>query len=156
MTGATRPLSQWLFNALAEASLPVVCVETRHMRAVLKAQINKTERSVPSSEDAKRLVAGGSHSANCLGQQAGALCTSDWSKSSLPRPDSPSNESARTPTGITGCRPPRRSTTASRTRSSAQSKISNSSTAKSARSAAPMRWIEYPQVMTGFGIKLPA
>jgi len=32
------PLSQWLFSALAEAGLPVVCVETRHMRAVLKAQ----------------------------------------------------------------------------------------------------------------------
>jgi transposase len=38
------PLSQWLFNALAEAGLPVICVETRHMRAVLKAQINKTDR----------------------------------------------------------------------------------------------------------------
>ena len=35
------PLSQWLFSALAEAGLPVTCVETRHMRAVLKAQINK-------------------------------------------------------------------------------------------------------------------
>src|ERR1700751_1441565 len=34
------PLSQWLFSALAEAGLPVICVETRHMRAVLKAQIN--------------------------------------------------------------------------------------------------------------------
>jgi transposase len=39
------PLSQWLFSAPAEASLPVVCVETRHMRAVLKAQINKTDRN---------------------------------------------------------------------------------------------------------------
>ena len=39
------PLSQWLFSALAEADLPVVCVETRHMRAVLKAQINKTDRN---------------------------------------------------------------------------------------------------------------
>src|SRR5438270_3887512 len=39
------PLSQWLFSALAEASLPVVCVETRHMQAVLKAQINKTDRN---------------------------------------------------------------------------------------------------------------
>ena|SRR5258707_11535845 len=39
------PLSQWLFSALAEAGLPVVCVETRHMRAVLKAQINKTDRN---------------------------------------------------------------------------------------------------------------
>jgi transposase len=27
-----------------EAGLPVICAETRHMRAVLKAQINKTDR----------------------------------------------------------------------------------------------------------------
>ena len=40
------PLSQWLFSALGEANLPVICVETRHMRAVLKAQINKTDRMV--------------------------------------------------------------------------------------------------------------
>src|ERR1051325_6098085 len=39
------PLSQWLFSALDEANLPVICVETRHMRAVLKAQINKTDRN---------------------------------------------------------------------------------------------------------------
>ena len=39
------PLSQWLFKALAEAGLPVICVETRHMRAALKAQINKTDRN---------------------------------------------------------------------------------------------------------------
>jgi transposase len=39
------PLSQWLFSAVAEAGLPVICVETRHMRAVLKAQINKTDRN---------------------------------------------------------------------------------------------------------------
>src|SRR3984893_12366253 len=39
------PLSQWLFSALAEADLPVICVEARHMRAVLKAQINKTDRN---------------------------------------------------------------------------------------------------------------
>jgi len=39
------PLSQWLFSALAEAGLPVICVETRHMRAVLMAQINKTDRN---------------------------------------------------------------------------------------------------------------
>jgi transposase len=39
------PLSQWLYSALAEANLPVICVETRHMRAVLKAQINKTDRN---------------------------------------------------------------------------------------------------------------
>jgi transposase len=39
------PLSQWLYSALAEAGLPVICVETRHMPAVLKAQINKTDRN---------------------------------------------------------------------------------------------------------------
>jgi hypothetical protein len=43
------PLSQWLFSVLAEAELPVICVETRHMqavlKAVLKAQINKTDRN---------------------------------------------------------------------------------------------------------------
>src|SRR5262249_47390692 len=38
-------LSQWLFSALDEANLPVICVETRHMGAVLKAQINKTDRN---------------------------------------------------------------------------------------------------------------
>src|SRR5258708_26143577 len=39
------PLSQWLYSALAEAGLPVICVETRHMSAVLKAQINNTDRN---------------------------------------------------------------------------------------------------------------
>ena len=39
------PLSQWLYSALAEAELSVVCVETRHMQAVQKAQINKTDRN---------------------------------------------------------------------------------------------------------------
>ena len=38
-------LSQWLFGALAEAGLPVICVETQHMRAVLQARINKTDRN---------------------------------------------------------------------------------------------------------------
>src|SRR6202163_3121262 len=40
------PLSQWLVNALTAAELPVICVETRHMKAVLTAQqINKTDRN---------------------------------------------------------------------------------------------------------------
>jgi hypothetical protein len=34
------PLSQWLYSVLAEAGLPVICVETGHMRAMLKARIN--------------------------------------------------------------------------------------------------------------------
>jgi len=40
------PLSQWLVNGLTEVNLPVVCVETRHMKALLKAQqINKSDRN---------------------------------------------------------------------------------------------------------------
>jgi transposase len=40
------PLSQWLVNALTVAHLPVICVETRHMKALLTAQqINKTDRN---------------------------------------------------------------------------------------------------------------
>ncbi len=39
------PLSQWLFSGLAQAGLPVVCIETRHAKAFLKAQVNKTDRN---------------------------------------------------------------------------------------------------------------
>src|SRR6202158_1274774 len=40
------PLSQWLVNALTAADLTVICVETRHMKALLTAQqINKTDRN---------------------------------------------------------------------------------------------------------------
>ena len=40
------PLSQWLVNGLTEADLAVVCVETRHMKALLKAQqVNKSDRN---------------------------------------------------------------------------------------------------------------
>jgi transposase len=40
------PLSQWLVNALTAAELPVICVETRHMKALLTAQqISKTDRN---------------------------------------------------------------------------------------------------------------
>ena len=38
------PLSQWLHKGLAAAGAPVVCVETRHMKAVLSAALNKTDR----------------------------------------------------------------------------------------------------------------
>lgn len=37
-------LSQHIYGRLAEANIPVVCVETRHMKAALSAQLNKTDR----------------------------------------------------------------------------------------------------------------
>jgi len=39
------PLSQWLFSGLAAAGLPAICIETRHTKAFLKAQVNKTDRN---------------------------------------------------------------------------------------------------------------
>src|SRR5438094_2273234 len=39
------PLSQWLYSGLSAAGYPVICVETRHMKAALSAQINKTDRN---------------------------------------------------------------------------------------------------------------
>lgn len=39
------PLSQWLFEGMARDGLPVICVETRHTKAFLKAQINKSDRN---------------------------------------------------------------------------------------------------------------
>jgi transposase len=39
-------MSQWIVGGLLEAELPVVCVETGHMKAVLKAhQGNKSDRN---------------------------------------------------------------------------------------------------------------
>src|SRR5262249_56525268 len=65
------PLSQWLVNALTAAELPVICVETRHMKALLTAQqINKTDRNDARgiSDDAGRLVqAGACEDAGCPG-----------------------------------------------------------------------------------------
>lgn len=39
------PLAQWLYIGLASAGFPVICVETRHMKAALSAQINRTDRN---------------------------------------------------------------------------------------------------------------
>ncbi len=37
--------SAWLFTALDDKGLPVVCIETRHTKAALNAMINKTDRN---------------------------------------------------------------------------------------------------------------
>ena len=39
------PLSQWLYEGLAKAGFPAICIETRHTKAFLKAQPNKTDRN---------------------------------------------------------------------------------------------------------------
>jgi transposase len=40
------PMSQWLFEGLARAGLPVFCIETRHTKGFLKAsQTNKSDRN---------------------------------------------------------------------------------------------------------------
>lgn len=39
-----RPLSRWLHKALADAGIPVVLLETRRVKATLKAMAVKTER----------------------------------------------------------------------------------------------------------------
>lgn len=39
------PLSQWLHDGLSEAGLPAVCAETRQLKAVLSATVNKSDRN---------------------------------------------------------------------------------------------------------------
>ncbi|WP_314957157.1 IS110 family transposase [Bradyrhizobium cosmicum] len=37
--------SAWLFTALADKGLPVICIETRHAKAAVNAMLNKTDRN---------------------------------------------------------------------------------------------------------------
>jgi transposase len=41
----TGPTSTWLWTELAKAGLPVICIDARHAKAVLKMQINKSDRN---------------------------------------------------------------------------------------------------------------
>jgi len=48
------PLSQWLFSALAEAGLPVICVETRQASGSLATFTSRT--ILPASSTMQMLV----------------------------------------------------------------------------------------------------
>ena len=39
------PLSQWLYAGLVDAGLPAICIETRHVKAALKAMTVKTDKN---------------------------------------------------------------------------------------------------------------
>lgn len=41
----TGPLSTWLWHALRDADVPVVCLDARHAQAALSMRINKTDRN---------------------------------------------------------------------------------------------------------------
>ena len=45
------PLSQWLFSGLAEAGVPAICIEMRHAKAFLKAQVNKSGEPAADPEE---------------------------------------------------------------------------------------------------------
>ena len=40
----TGPTSTWLWTELKRLGLPVICIDARHAKAVLKMQINKSDR----------------------------------------------------------------------------------------------------------------
>ena len=41
----TGPTATWLWTDLKQLGLPVICIDARHARAVLKMQINKSDRN---------------------------------------------------------------------------------------------------------------
>src|SRR5271170_3490199 len=41
----TGPTATWLWTELKRLGLPVICIDARHARAVLKMQINKSDRN---------------------------------------------------------------------------------------------------------------
>jgi transposase len=38
-------ITPWIYEALAKAGLPIICIENRHAHGVLKARLNKTDRN---------------------------------------------------------------------------------------------------------------
>ena len=41
----TGPTTTWLWTELKRLDLPVICIDARHAKAVLKMQINKSDRN---------------------------------------------------------------------------------------------------------------
>jgi transposase len=41
----TGPTATWLWTELKQLGLPVICIDARHAKAVLKKQINKSDRN---------------------------------------------------------------------------------------------------------------
>ena len=41
----TGPTATWLWTELKRLDLPVICIDARHAKAVLKMQINKSDRN---------------------------------------------------------------------------------------------------------------
>src|ERR1700751_5604767 len=41
----TGPTATWLWTELARLDLPVICIDARHAKAVLKMQVNKNDRN---------------------------------------------------------------------------------------------------------------
>jgi transposase len=41
----TGPTTTWLWTELNRLGLPVICIDARHAKAVLKMQINKSDRN---------------------------------------------------------------------------------------------------------------
>ena len=41
----TINFASWLYEGLAKAGLPVICIEARHAHSVLRARLNKTDRN---------------------------------------------------------------------------------------------------------------
>jgi transposase len=54
----TGPTSTWLWTELKQLGLPVICIDARHARAVLKMQINRVTATMRSASPASCRPAG--------------------------------------------------------------------------------------------------
>ena len=68
------PLSQWLYAGLVEAGLPAILIETRHVKAALKAMTVKTDRN-----DARGRGRQFDDRKGLAGRVAGTVASERWS-----------------------------------------------------------------------------